>query len=322
MIYPKEGSVLNSNPAGLVDAAWVSDEHVDAAREWIDHLREEDQQRKFMDAGFRPATGTGFSVDERQYASWGLTAQQPRSRIEPGHLQPAVLDGIISSWGAVKKPAIVTFVVDVSGSMNGEPLAQVQGRSHRLVDAIADSASQGSADQVGLVTFSDTVQIEIAPSPIQESKYEIADAIHAMSAKGETALFDAVRRAIALTDSVAGDPRATRAVVVLSDGAATAGTCLHAVVSMISRDEVPVGSFCGMQDEQPVDDEGRQISTEDVNGGTLVLPHDDPVQVFFLGFGDADVHIGRILAEATGAEYQGSTDEDLAAVIEELSGYF
>ena len=52
------------------------------------------------------------------------------------------------------------------------------------------------------------------------------------------------------------------------------------------------------------------------------MPHDNPVQVFFLGFGDADIHIGRILAQATHAEYLGSTEEDLAAVIEELSGYF
>jgi hypothetical protein len=34
------------------------------------------------------------------------------------------------------------------------------------------------------------------------------------------------------------------------------------------------------------------------------------------------VNIGRVLAQATGAEYQGQTDDDLAAVIEELSGYF
>ncbi len=46
----------------------------------------------------------------------------PSSRstvIEPGELDPEVLEKIIGSWGAVKKPAIVTFVVDVSGSMAG-----------------------------------------------------------------------------------------------------------------------------------------------------------------------------------------------------------
>ena len=74
---------------------------------------------------------------------------------------------------------------------------------------------------------------------------------------------------------------------------------------------------------RPVDDKGRAVSrSSDVSGEALQLPHDHPVQVFFLGFGEADVHIGRILAQATGAEYQGSTDEDLATVIEALSGYF
>ena len=64
----------------------------------------------------------------------------------------------------------------------------------------------------------------------------------------------------------------------LSDGAATAGKCLHTIVSMISREEVPVQSFCGMQDEHPIDDEGRQISVGEVNGDTLLLPHQDPAR--------------------------------------------
>jgi hypothetical protein len=49
----------------------------------------------------------------------------------------------------------------------------------------------------------------------------------------------------------------------------------------------------------------------------LTLTTEDPAI-----FGAADIDIGRILAQATGAEYQGSTEKDLAAVIEELSGYF
>ena len=74
--------------------------------------------------------------------------------------------------------------------------------------------------------------------------------------------------------------------------------------------------------DDPIDDQGRVIPREDVVGAALGLETNNDVQVFFLGFGDADINIGRILAEATGAEYQGSTDSDLAAVIEELSGYF
>ena len=43
--------------------------------------------------------------------------------------------------------------------------------------------------------------------------------------------------------------------------------------------------------------------------------------MFFIGFGSADIDVGRILAGATDAEYI-RTEEDLAAVIEEPSGYF
>ena len=50
MIYPKEGSVRNSNPAGIVDARWVTVEEREAARDWIDFLREDEQQQTFMDS--------------------------------------------------------------------------------------------------------------------------------------------------------------------------------------------------------------------------------------------------------------------------------
>ena len=97
-------------------------------------------------------------------------------------------------------------------------------------------------NQVGLVTFSDTILTEIAPVPLSQSRYDIGDAINQMNAAGATALYDAVARAIQLTDDAAGDPRATRAVVVLSDGRATDGSCLNGIVAMSSRSEVPVSA--------------------------------------------------------------------------------
>jgi Ca-activated chloride channel homolog len=322
MIYPKEGSVLNGNPAGLVSASWVSDDSREAAREWIDYLRDDDQQERFAGAGFRPPAGTERAVDVQQFATWGLRAEPPTTTIEPGDLQPAVLERIMDSWSAVKNPAIVTFVVDVSGSMAGVPLEQVQAGLLRVVDAIAGTNNPDNSNQVGLVTFSDDVITAIPPAPIQSSKYDVADAIDAMSAHGSTALYDAVAHAVAITDTAPGDPRATRAVVVLSDGAATSGRCLSDVVTMMSRHEVPISSFCGQEGDDPVDDAGAPVPLADVVGVELALPHEHDVQVFFLGFGEADFDIGRILAQATDAEFRGSTEADLAGVIEELSGYF
>ena len=316
MMYPSEGSVLNSNPAGVVSATWVDDDDTDAAREWVEFLREDEQQSTFMAAGFRPATE--LTVDDRRFARWGLDATKPTATIEPGDLAPDALERIVDSWGSVKKPAIVTFVADVSGSMTGEPLRELKKGLNAVLDGMRETENQ-----VGLVTFSDEIVTEIAPAPLDKNRFDLADAIDQMETLGQTGLYDAVKRAIELSDEVPGDPGATRAIVVLSDGAANTGdVCLHDIVTVRSRSEAPVPDFCGFQGDEARDTNGRSVPKHQLVGGSLRMDHEHDVQVFFIGFGAADIDVGRVLAQATGAEYQGSTQEDLAAVIEAFGEHF
>ena len=92
-------------------------------------------------------------------------------------------------------------------------------------------------------------------------------------------------------------------------------------VAMTTDDEEDVASFCAIDDAGPRT-AGGPVRLPEVSGVELLPPLDHHVQVFFVGFGAAEMDIGRILAEATDAEFQGSIDADLAAVIEELGGYF
>ena len=314
MIYPKEGSALNSNPAGIVRASWVSEEDAAAARSWVEFLREDGQQRAFMHGGFRP--GTALALADPISPQFGLDPTKPTATIDPAELDPTVLDKIMSSWGVVKKPAIVTFVVDTSGSMLGQKLDQAKEGLTRLLDTMEAN------NEVGLVTFSDGIGVEIAPAPLARSRFDLASAIDQMEARGTTALYEAVRRGIELSDQAEGDASAIRAVVVLSDGQANGGaTNLDDLVSILSRDETAV-RFAGMEGEIPKDALGKDVAKNSLTGDHLRIPHAHPVQIFFIGFGDADINVGRIMAQATGAEFQGSADEDLAAVIEEFGSYF
>ena len=69
-----------------------------------------------MQAGFRP--GTQLRVGGAIKPKYGLDPNEPGDRtIEPGDLKPEVVHEIMHNWGQVKKPAIVTFVVDTSASM-------------------------------------------------------------------------------------------------------------------------------------------------------------------------------------------------------------
>jgi hypothetical protein len=58
-------------------------------------------------------------------------------------------------------------------------------------------------------------------------------------------------------------------------------------------------------------------------GSALALKTHHPIQIFFIAIGDdADMQVGRLLAEATGAEFQGAKEKDLANVLAEFSKYF
>ena len=112
---------------------------------------------------------------------------------------------------------------------------------------------------------------------------------------------------------------------ILTDGLANHGrTRLDDLVKMMSRDEVAIREFSDFQNNGAArDDQGRGVARADAVGAGLALATRHPAQVFFIGIGnDADMEIGRVLAEATGAEFQGVTEADLANVLAEFGKYF
>ena len=64
----------------------------------------------------------------------------------------------------------------------------------------------------------------------------------------------------------------------------------------------------------------RSIDEKDVIGTGLSIQTCHPdIQIFFIGIGDdADLNVGRMLAQATGAEFQGVAQDDLANILEEF----
>jgi hypothetical protein len=106
---------------------------------------------------------------------------------------------------------------------------------------------------------------------------------------------------------------------------------------MTDRDGRTIVKYSGFENSNATDSEGRTVVTEKIKGSGLAMLTRHPVQIFFIGIGsDANMEIGRILAEATGAvsekgvELQGGAtvqrvrrvrDMDVARVLEEFK-YF
>ncbi len=112
----------------------------------------------------------------------------------------------------------VVLAVDVSGSMQGDPLAKAKEVARNFV------ARLSPADRAMLLVFSDGVSVA---QPFTANKDVLYQAIDRLQAGGNTALYDAVVTAV---ESAAAADLPRRAVVLLSDGADFGG------LSRASRD--------------------------------------------------------------------------------------
>ena len=179
MIYPKEDSMPRNNCACIVQAYWVSEEQVEASNQWVDFIREDEQQRAFMAAGFRPGTDLDLNYAGSKITSeFGLNPDEPRVVLNPSLTMPEVAAEIDKNWEQVKRPGIVTFVVDTSGSMAGGKLLEAKDGLIRALDAMAGN------NQVGFVSFDDGVSTRIPVGPLEVNRFVIADEVQKLKVGG------------------------------------------------------------------------------------------------------------------------------------------
>ena len=108
--------------------------------------------------------------------------------------------------------------------------------SSEVTERALDTMAQNN--QVGFISFGATLGIQISVAPLSAIRFDIADAVTRMKAKGGTALYDGIKRGIEMTDAATGDANAIRGVVVLTDGQANQGNVrIDELINMMSNDE-------------------------------------------------------------------------------------
>lgn len=211
-VYPKEGTFWSDHPVGVVQRPWVTAEHQDAAKQYIDFLLAKPQQERAMSLGFRPSDVNiplGAPVDEAH----GVNPKEPTTTLEVP--APEVIAAVIDMWKVAKKKSDVVLVLDTSGSMKEENrLENAKGGATELLTMLGDE------DTFSLLTFSN--QLSWAQSGVQ-LKAGRADAIRQVGGlfpQGGTALYDAIADAHARLSASTEKDKIT-AIVVLTDGADT-----------------------------------------------------------------------------------------------------
>ncbi len=134
------------------------------------------------------------------------------------------------------RKTIAVFLADVSGSMKGQ---RINGLRKALKDG-SDFISKQNL--IGLVSFSDTVNVEVPPAPfslIQKSAFYAA--AEDLVAGGKTAIYDGVVVSLSLLlDAKKAEPDAELMLFVLSDGENTDGLNLGDVEEVVSSLGIPI----------------------------------------------------------------------------------
>jgi Ca-activated chloride channel family protein len=209
-IYPKEGTFWSDHPVGIVQRPWVTAEHKEAAKIYVDYLLAQPQQEKAMRYGFRPGDPK-VPLDAATFAlANGVDPRQPQSILEVPTADR--MDQILRAWHRHKKHARVVLVFDTSGSMSEQgKMPSARAGAQQLISMLDDE------DELSLLPFSTTTRWAGRDLKMGASRQKALSTVGSLVADGNTLLYDSIDAGYQyLLEHPAADRIA--AVVVLTDG--------------------------------------------------------------------------------------------------------
>ncbi len=159
---------------------------------------------------------------------------------------------------SIPEPIGVVLVMDISGSMKGEPIEDAIGAASLFMDEMRP------IDEIAIIGFADSIYVY---SPFTPDRSRLKYSISQMVAEGETSLFDGM--IIALNQFKEKENIRHRYLIVLSDGADTVSKLTaQNVIDVAQEEKITIFSIALMsKDFNPTDI--RRIS-ENTNGELLV----------------------------------------------------
>ncbi len=285
LIYPKEGIITADYPLMLLNAD--KQEQYDRL---ITYLRSAEFQEEMMRTTLRRPVVPGIALDGRIPTPLLVEIPFPNS-VE-------IIDSLLFSYlDEQRLPAYAIFVLDVSGSMRGDGLNDLQAAMNNLTgldESLTGRFARFRAREIiTLVTFSDHVE-EVQLFQIDDvnsrgtTMAEMRTFVDDLRADGGTAMYTALSEAYRLAAAAQQqDPDRLYSIVLMSDGENTDG-----------------------------------MSPNDFERFYEGLSEDaQNVRTFTVLFGDADEDAMQALAELTDGRMFDGTAESLSFIFKQIRGY-
>ncbi|WP_438017530.1 VWA domain-containing protein [Sorangium sp. So ce315] len=172
------------------------------------------------------------AIDVPKGATLALRTDLERAKVPPGggpvHVRVALRS--TAQAPAARPHLSVHLVLDVSGSMQGEPIARARDAARALVDRLE------AGDDFSLVTFSSDAEVRIPDGPVGPRRATIKAAIDGIVANGGTNIGRGLELGYAQAAQPAIPDGAVKVVLLLSDGRANAGITSSERLSRLALD--------------------------------------------------------------------------------------
>jgi Ca-activated chloride channel family protein len=209
-IYPKEGTFWSDHPVGIVERDWVTPEHREAAKIYIQYLLARAQQEKAIEYGFRPAS-LDVPLAAPLDTNHGIDPKEPKTTLEVPSVD--VINSLLQLWKTQKKHSNIALVLDTSGSMGEEGKMQnAKIGAKQLVQLLDDG------DTFSFLPFSSELHWSGKDVSVKDSRQQVLQQIESLFAGGGTALYDSIDAAYQHLAAAPGTDTKIQAVVVLTDG--------------------------------------------------------------------------------------------------------
>jgi Ca-activated chloride channel homolog len=285
LIYPKEGIITADYPFMLLNSA-----KRDAWQKVVDYLRTPDVQKRIMDTTNRRPVVPGVPLDPKFGNQILIELPFPSQLDTINSLLQIYLDQI-------RKPASATFVLDLSGSMNGDRLSALQSALTSLTGLDTSLTGQFSRfrarEDIHFVTFASHVidQRDFTiddTDPSSPSMQAIRDYVDGLQTYDNTAIYDALVQAYTnVAAQQATDPNRLYSIVLMTDGENNAGYTFDQFKSWY----------------------GALPATTQA------------VHVYPILFGDSNTAEMQALADLTGGKTFDAQNGDLTTIFKQIRGY-
>jgi Ca-activated chloride channel homolog len=209
-IYPREGTFWSDHPVGVVERDWVTPEHREAAKIYIQYLLGRRQQEKALQYGFRPAL-VDVTLSAPIDPAHGIDPKEPKTTLEVPSVE--VINSLLQLWKTQKKHSNIALVLDTSGSMGEEGKMQnAKVGAKQLVQLLDDG------DTFSFLPFSSELHWSGQNVSVKQGRDPLLQQIDSLFAGGGTALYDSIDAAYQHLAAVPNPDAKIQAVVVLTDG--------------------------------------------------------------------------------------------------------